>query len=74
MKHLVPTLAAILMTTATAPAGEPTPAAEARVFELRTYYAEPGKMKALHARFRDHTCKLFVTIALVDGGAGRNGG
>ena len=30
-----------------------------RVFEMRTYYAPPGKMKALHARFRDHTCKLF---------------
>jgi NIPSNAP len=29
------------------------------VFEMRTYYAAPGKMKALHARFRDHTCKLF---------------
>jgi hypothetical protein len=32
---------------------------EPRVFELRTYYAKPGKMKALHARFRDHTNKLF---------------
>jgi hypothetical protein len=31
-----------------------------RVFELRTYYAAPGKMDALHARFRDHTCKLFA--------------
>ena len=31
---------------------------EARVFEMRTYYAEPGKMEALHARFREHTCKL----------------
>ena len=30
-----------------------------RVFELRTYYAAPGKMEALHARFRDHTNKLF---------------
>jgi hypothetical protein len=30
-----------------------------RVFEMRTYYAPAGKMKALHARFRDHTCKLF---------------
>ncbi len=30
-----------------------------RVFEMRTYYAKPGKMKALHARFRDHTVKLF---------------
>jgi NIPSNAP len=33
--------------------------AENRVFELRTYHAAPGKMKDLHARFRDHTCKLF---------------
>jgi len=31
-----------------------------RVFELRTYYAHPGKMAALHARFRDHTCRLFA--------------
>jgi hypothetical protein len=30
-----------------------------RVFELRIYHAAPGKMKALHARFRDHTNKLF---------------
>jgi hypothetical protein len=32
---------------------------DTRVFEMRTYYANPGKMEALHARFRDHTCKLF---------------
>jgi len=32
---------------------------DARVFELRKYHAAPGKMAALHARFRDHTCKLF---------------
>src|SRR5436190_16708613 len=32
---------------------------DTRVFELRTYYANPGKMEALHARFRDHTNKLF---------------
>ncbi len=30
-----------------------------RVFELRTYHAAPGKIKALEARFRDHTMKLF---------------
>src|SRR5438270_6942827 len=30
-----------------------------RVFELRAYTAAPGKMEALNARFRDHTCKLF---------------
>jgi hypothetical protein len=33
--------------------------ASGRVFELRTYYPAPGKMKALHDRFRDHTNKLF---------------
>jgi hypothetical protein len=33
---------------------------DTRVFEMRTYYAHPGKMEALHARFRDHTNKLFV--------------
>jgi len=33
--------------------------AKARVFELRTYTAASGKMEALNARFRDHTCKLF---------------
>jgi hypothetical protein len=32
---------------------------ETRVFELRTYYAAPGQMQALHARFRNHTNKLF---------------
>jgi hypothetical protein len=32
---------------------------DTRVFELRTYTAAPGKMKDLHARFRDHTCKLL---------------
>lgn len=32
----------------------------ARVYELRTYTAHPGKLEALHARFRDHTNALFV--------------
>ncbi|MBM3738535.1 MAG: NIPSNAP family protein [Acidobacteria bacterium] len=31
----------------------------ADVFELRTYYAMPGKLQALHSRFRNHTLKLF---------------
>jgi len=30
-----------------------------RVFELRTYTAHPGKLGALHARFRDHSAALF---------------
>ncbi len=31
----------------------------ARVYELRTYTTHPGRLDALHARFRDHTMKLF---------------
>jgi len=33
--------------------------ADPRVFELRTYTVPEGKMDALHARFRDITCKYF---------------
>ena len=31
-----------------------------RIFEMRTYIANPGKLDALNARFRNHTNKLFV--------------
>jgi hypothetical protein len=58
VKRLSLSLAAVLMITVPASPDE-KPAADARVFELRTYYAHPGKMTALHARFRDHTVKLF---------------
>src|SRR5436190_21743183 len=34
--------------------------AETRLFEMRTYFANPDKLEALHARFRDHTTKLFA--------------
>lgn len=39
----------------------PTAAAEpdTRCYELRAYYAAPGKLDALQSRFRDHTCDLF---------------
>ena len=32
---------------------------DARCFEMRVYHAAEGKLDALHARFRDHTVKLF---------------
>lgn len=56
MRHVV---AALLLFAAVS-----TPVARAedkpgKVFEMRTYYAAPGKMDDLHARFRDHTCGLF---------------
>jgi hypothetical protein len=30
-----------------------------RVFEIRTYTAQEGKLEALNARFRDHTIPIF---------------
>ena len=30
-----------------------------RVFEIRTYYTFPGRLEALHKRFREHTMKMF---------------
>ena len=30
-----------------------------KIYDMRTYKANPGKLEALHARFRDHTCKIF---------------
>ena len=32
---------------------------ESRFFEMRTYYAPPGKLESLTARFRNHTLRLF---------------
>ncbi|MDG1026990.1 MAG: NIPSNAP family protein [Gammaproteobacteria bacterium] len=32
---------------------------ESKVFELRTYTATPGNLQNLHARFRDHTIRIF---------------
>jgi len=66
-------LAALIVATAviTSTAAEPDPMAlspsiakDSRCFELRTYYAAPGKLEALNARFRDHTCALFKKHSL----------
>lgn len=32
---------------------------DSRVFELRTYYAQEGKLEALLDRFGNHTCRIF---------------
>jgi hypothetical protein len=42
-----------------APAFNSTPSASPRHFELRTYKATPGKLENVHARFRDHTRRIF---------------
>lgn len=35
-----------------------------RAFELRVYYPNPGKLDALLARFRDHTCGIFERLGI----------
>ena len=35
-------------------------AAEAKLYEMRIYYAPEGKLNDLHARFRDHTMRIFA--------------
>ena len=42
-----------------APAALAAEPAAPQFYELRIYTAAPGKMDALHARFRDHTLRLF---------------
>ena len=42
------------------PPSSPSLAKDSRFFEMRTYHVAPGKLEALHARFRDFTNKLFA--------------
>lgn len=56
------TVAAVALAAVGAQAADakaPSIAADSRFFEMRTYYAAPGKLQDLHARFRDHTNRLF---------------
>jgi len=41
---------------------------ENRFFEMRTYYAAPGKLDDLLARFRDHTVSIFEKHGMVNVG------
>src|SRR5688572_24991404 len=59
----VPLLATLMLAvTVAAVAAEK----DSRVFEMRTYYAAPGKLDDLHARFRDHTTKLLGKHGIKD--------
>ncbi len=35
-----------------------------KVYDMRIYKANPGKLDALNARFRDHTCKIFKRLGM----------
>ena len=54
-------VAAAAQTAQPAPTVAPSPSLvkDSRCFEIRTYTAAPGKLEELHARFRNHTMKLF---------------
>jgi hypothetical protein len=56
---LILSLFAALAFLASAAAAPPQGNSEHRVFELRTYVANEGKLDALNKRFRDHTNALF---------------
>jgi uncharacterized protein (DUF1330 family) len=52
MKKALLLLASVLLLTSAATAAD-------KVYELRIYTCNPGKLDALNARFRDHTVRLF---------------
>src|SRR5262245_1549395 len=56
------TIIGLVTSTASAqPAAAPAAANNKppKIYELRIYSTNPGKLPDLHARFRDHTMKLF---------------
>ena len=60
MRRLLPLFALVPLVALTADA--PAPAEDSKpvtVYEMREYYAKPGKLDAIHARFKDHTNSLM---------------
>ncbi len=56
MKNWILSVLALVATTLLASTAS---AVDTKVYELRIYTTSPGKLDALLARFRDHTCQLF---------------
>ena len=52
-------LALIAVALLNAPTWAADNPAAGRVYDMRIYKANPGKLDSLHARFRDYTCKIF---------------
>ncbi len=59
MKSLIVFVGGVLVGCALQPLAVARAQSGNRVFELRTYTAPEGKLGALHARFRDHTRRIF---------------
>jgi len=65
-KHWLPTIVisvvfslGVLVGTVVDGSGTAAAQSSDRVFELRTYTTLPGRLDALHSRFRDHTIRIF---------------
>jgi len=61
--RMLAVVAAVLAGTAACAGGAPqgkSASGKPRYFEMRTYTANPGKMEALHQRFRDHANRLLA--------------
>ena len=59
-------LCSVLIALATTSVAAQAASNDTRCYEMRTYYAAPGKLDDLHARFRDHTCKLFERHGMIN--------
>ena len=59
MKRILPFFAFLLLAAGVF-------AEDSRCYELRIYTAAEGKLEALNARFRDHTCALFEKHGLTN--------
>lgn len=59
---LLPLLLSAFSLVAQMPEQAPSPSLrkDGPCYELRTYYAMPGKLEALHARFRENTLRIFA--------------
>lgn len=62
------TLTALVLMAASALSFQAQAATDSRLYEMRTYYAAPGKLDALLARFRNTTTRLFEKHGMVNVG------
>ena len=65
MKTILPFALVTIMSALTAAGAAEK---DTRCYEMRVYYAAPGKLDALNARFRNHTCQLFEKHGMVNVG------
>lgn len=68
MKLIYTTILAAVVACGFAMSAQAAANNDSRVYETRVYYAAPGKLDALNARFRNHTCKLFQKHGIVNVG------